>query len=648
MITRFATWEDRAAALSDPKDPKSPRVGKVTHPSGVPDNHLLTVWSPGATPNANGPVREEIHAGIYLIKDGKPIDEPGQMLRVKHDADYNAQWPRALVSFQRIYGVKEPKRLPTVSSTGTASRHLPEGAPFGLVGSSSLYKRESFPGGIVPRGSVTATYREKDTNHLLAAFAEVNGYGNWSNQGADAGLYDNSEIHAIRILAMEPATSPVAERFHNFAQERLRILGEIPVRKFAGGQQPTDPDGNPDTSFLARIPADVAFTFQTLDRDGMVLNMAQTWHQLRPGEVRHNCGGCHAHSQLPTAFEQTAAAKVDYPVWDLTAKTPLLSAKERDETGKQWDRQDTSGVRFVAGIKDVEYWRDVRPILDRSCVACHTRNAKEPAGDLVLDADDELVPGNFNNHGFRGQPPGTYFRLAMDNGVRSQSHQKPLFGKKPEHYWRSPLASRYVAQFQSRRSLLIWQIFGRRLDGLPADLAVNHKMTREQLMVDFQPSLMPPPEAVKSGKVKPLTDEDRRTLVRWIDLGCPIDLDYDPKNPDRRGHGWMLDDQRPTLTLTYPAAGDNNELSRLIVGMHDYGTGIDPASFTVTADFPLDGVKPGENLATRFQEKSPGVRELKLSRPIRDLPRGTLSVAVRDRQGNLTRIDRSFSVGAAK
>ena len=63
---------------------------------------------------------------------------------------------------------------------------------------------------------------------------------------------------------------------------------------------PKDPDGNPDTSFLAKIPADVGFTFQTLDKHGMVLNMAQTWHQVRPGEVRVDCGGCHAHSQKPT------------------------------------------------------------------------------------------------------------------------------------------------------------------------------------------------------------------------------------------------------------------------------------------------------------------------------------------------------------
>ena len=90
--------------------------------------------------------------------------------------------------------------------------------------------------------------------------------------------------------------------YGNHALERLRILGEIPVRKFDDGAASSrlDPDGNPDTSFLAKIPADQPFTFQTLDKNGMVLNMAQTWHQLRPGEVRNDCGGCHAHSQKPT------------------------------------------------------------------------------------------------------------------------------------------------------------------------------------------------------------------------------------------------------------------------------------------------------------------------------------------------------------
>src|SRR4029077_18571602 len=251
---------------------------------------------------------------------------------IKNDPKYNEQWPRPLVPYKRIYGVDEPARLPSVRNDGKQSKHLPEGTPFGLVGSSSLYKRESFPRGKVMPGSVTAV------GDPYAAFSySMSSPFNWGGQGADAGLYENSDIHAVRILAMEPATQPVAGRFYNHAWERLRILGEIPGRKFGpDGKQPLDPDQNPDTSFLATIPADVAFTFQTLDKDGMVLNMAQTWHQVRPGEVRNNCGGCHAHSQQPTLFEKTAAAKADYQVWDLTVKSPLLTGKAQDETGKKW------------------------------------------------------------------------------------------------------------------------------------------------------------------------------------------------------------------------------------------------------------------------------------------------------------------------
>ena len=155
---------------------------------------------------------------------------------------------------------------------------------------------------------------------------------------------------------------------------------------------------------------------------------------------------------------------------------------------------------------------------------------------------------------------------------------------------------------------------------------------------------MPPPEAVAAGKVAPLTDEDRFTLVRWIDLGCPIDLDHNAKNSGKRGLGWMLDDQRPTLSLTYPQAGSNPRLARILVGMHDYYTGLDTDSFEVIADFAVDGVPAGANLAKKFKPLPDSRWELTLAQPIVDLPRGKLNVSVKDKQGNVTRIERSFSV----
>ena len=107
----------------------------------------------------------------------------------------------------------------------------------------------------------------------------------------------------------------------------------------------------------------------------------------------------------------------------------------------------------------------------------------------------------------------------------------------------------------------------------------------------------------------------------------------------------MLDDQRPTLTVAYPRPGKNRSLSRILVGMYDYGTGFDPESFQVTADFPFAGKAAGENLASLFKPKSDGVWELALAKPVVDLPNPKLNVSIKDRQGNIARVERTFSVG---
>ena len=137
-------------------------------------------------------------------------------------------------------------------------------------------------------------------------------------------------------------------------------------------------------------------------------------------------------------------------------------------------------------------------------------------------------------------------------------------------------------------------------------------------------------------------------VVRWIDLGCPIDLhpQYDPQQkPEAATSGYLADDHRPTLVLTWPAAGNNPSLSRLLLGLFDHESGLDMQSLSVTADFPIDGAEPGTNLATKF-ESLPGSRwELKLAQPLDKLPAGTLTVSIADRQGNVARVNREFSVG---
>ena len=665
-FTRFANNGEGPADYSRLEDRQSAAVGKFTHPSAAPDNHMLKVYTPGPANHQNGLMKPAIDGGLYLIKDGQPIDEPAQMRLIKNDPNYNEQFPRAVVPYERIYGMSQPTVISPLANDGSISPHLPEGTPFGLVGTSSMYKRESYPDGGMPEGSVTATYvgqRDRNGYRGLDPFnTSENGASlNWFNQGSDAGVYSNDDIHAVRILAMEPTTDrhhgpKRGRQFYSHAMERLRILGEVPVRKFdESTQQPVDPDGNPDTSFLTKIPADTAFTFQTLDKNGMVLNMSQTWHQVRPGEVRYDCGGCHAHSQRPTDFALTAAARDDYKVFDLTEQTPLLTSNQLDQSQRRWDAHAETGLKYEpAGVVNVEYRRDVLPILQRSCVACHTSMAgNSPAGNLALDADGEMVQvphvGNF---------PGTYFRMAVDD--RAQFGHKPVIHNGT---WRQTNASRYLRKFQSRRSLLIWKIYGRRLDGWSNDdfpsahkpgdpntleqagkPVANTQANRNRSDLDYRGKQMPPADSVADGKVQPLSDEDRRTLVRWIDLGCPLDLDYDAEHPDRRGLGWMGDDKRPTLTLTYPRRGNNTQWSRILIGATDCYTGLEKGSLTVKADVAIDGIAAGEELAGRFRERSSGVWEWQLSEPQSEFTDGTLTVAIKDRQGNVTRIERTFSV----
>ncbi len=190
----------------------------------------------------------------------------------------------------------------------------------------------------------------------------------------------------------------------------------------------------------------------------------------------------------------------------------------------------------------------------------------------------------------------------------------------------------------------VWSADVSFFDRMPAggDLMLLHPDGKEEVLAVAGTYKGPDGKLVK---VPPLSDEDKLTLVRWIDLGSPIDCP-DPKDPDGR-LGWLLDEGRPTLTLTVPGAGPSTEpLTHILLGMYDYGSGLDMNSFSVTADFPLDGAAVGENLAARFQAKGDGVWELKLTKPVTSLAKAKLTVLVKDHQGNLSRIERSFSVSA--
>lgn len=450
-------------------------VGKVSHPSGAPGNSVLLTWSgPGPTQRALTPT---IDAGIYLLPAGVTATHPNQLQLVVNDPTRNEMQAKAMVPYFDIYGIPEPATLPWLPQAQHVT--LKPGTPYGLIGTSSFYKRDSAAGQGVD-------YFNLPANPLNF---------NWLVQGSDAGKYTNDDIHAVRIVVLEPTAQTGASKLPHTSHmnERGRILGDdIPLRKPGA---PRDPDGSPDTSFLARIPADVPFTFQMVDQLGQVLTMAQTWHQVRPGEVRTDCGGCHAHSQQGTDFARTVAGQPGYAPFDLT----------------------------TAPVKAFEYVRDVRPLLARACVGCHSTAAR--AGALVLDNTALVATGL----------PRDYATLAADPAA--------LYGRKPlvgGPAWRDPNASAYVRKLQARRSLLMWKLHNRRLDGYGnGDRADD---------IDF----------ISAGCQAhlALTDAEKRTMAMWIDTGA--------------GYGAAWDDDALPPTMTLHDAG-----TALVLGMRDVDSGLD-------------------------------------------------------------------------
>lgn len=616
-ITPFTTGTDSAA----PFDAQGDVVGKFTHPSSAPNGNLLTVWTPGPANHQNGLKLPAYDGGLYVVPNGSVMSGPAELQLIKNDPAYNEAWPRALVPYVDVHGVVQPVELPFLPNDGARHTQLPAGSAHALIGASSLYRRETAPGNIV---SWADNFDGLDPFNT----AENDTSSNWTWQGSDAGLYTDSDIWAIRIVAMEPNThrsygpqDALDPQFRNFARERLRILGEIPVRKFDDGNNPIlDADGNPDTSFLAKIPADTPFTFQTIDRNAMVLNMSQTWHQLRPGEVRTDCGGCHAHSQTPLAFEQTAAAQTDYEIFDLNLVTPLLN-------------QDVDGTPTLdvvnSPVVNVEFFQDIRPLLSANCVSCHTGGTANPPGDLVLD--------DHANYGMSQYPtfnvPGDYARLAFDESA--QWGFPPII---QTGTWRQTNASRYVRKFQSRRSLLAWKVFGERLDGwsnsdhpsetVPGDAQTFTGGDPNAGDIDYTGTLMPPVDSSLT-----LSNAEKMTIARWIDLGAPIELDST--------YGWFFDDLRPTLTISLPRADSSGPVDAIRFGVSDANSGIASGSISVKADLAIAGRPPGMELVDLFGVSGNGIYALQLDMPLVSDQPINLHIEVADTQGNITRAKRT-------
>jgi hypothetical protein len=535
---------------TSPQDRPSPLrngvyVGKLSHPWQAPDG-ILVSYSGGPVQRGTPP---QVQAGIALLPEGASSQGPEALqLLVAADPAYNLLFPRPVLSWTAIYGAP-PRQFPDVPNDGHLHAALPPGTPYALVTSPTVCVRESQAGQSSPgwRGQRP----------------RFGGYGepidsNFDYQGADTrpGITCDM-IAALQIVVQggiphlgggDPAAGFKTTTFAAGNLEARHVLGVVPLKKLdAAGQVLRDPTGDPDTSFLVKIPADVAWTFELIDHKGRVLTHSPTWHQARPGELLESCqAGCHTHSQLARfPASQAAASQPDFAPTDLTQQQPYT----------------------------VEFRRDIAPLLAQHCASCHQGGAAAPG---LLDlADTQLVEGLFPQH---------YAALARNHDNRYGGVPAPVGNGSYGHAsgtdgW----VSRWVHNYAALRSLLFWVVAGERLDGFTnaefVSAPVPSGTEAWQVDVDYTDAV----HTAHAGLA--LRDVDRWRFGRWIDDGTPLDTD-----PAGR-RGWRNDVWRPVISWhaepsTPPVPGCPCPVSggNLIFGLHDVGSGLDLGTLRVTRD----------------------------------------------------------------
>ncbi|GAC29780.1 hypothetical protein GPAL_2929 [Glaciecola pallidula DSM 14239 = ACAM 615] len=540
------------------KDIPAPNLsGKYSMPSATVRDGLLVAYSSGSVNHfnaaCNGAVNlcEPLRSGIYLIEDAPNarVTDPASLIAIKDDPNYNEIWPRVVASYYDIHGQEKPD----IIEYDALDNRLNIGEAAGLVGSSSMLNREPLNEG-APDPFKPSIKRELND-------------GNWKIEGAEAGVVTDADIYGVRIVVSPPIpfTKPIRKgrnrgdwdsierhladtrlddvvaRYGSLHSERWEILGEFPLTH----TDVIDAQGNPDTSWVAKVPADTPFFIQTLDANGMTVISELTWRGVKSGETRTDCGGCHAHSIEPLDFATTQAG-LGTPisnVANLDLSDPIIQEGLWDLTQGEIPLFADTGIEKQTGYSyGVEFTRDILPVINANCVSCHTANTNA----LVLDGSDNLVDA---------------YSAITDNS---------------EKIYKSPQVSKYLRVPQARQSLLTWIVWGERLDG-------RQNSDRDD-DVDY-PSNHP---------TMSLTDLEKRTVARWIDLGAPID--FPELNMSGQGGFRYTDDyQLPVINIHQPKRGENTE-NEAIIGFSDAKSGLNWSSLAISF-YPVDESENAQSIS---------------------------------------------------
>jgi len=559
--------------------------GRFTHPAAAPDNDLLATYSIGGSSTISSPVYRKSNgatldnvmkiigkdAGIWLL----PL-EPNSTRQIGHIADdaqvvvdfpeYHEIMARAVVSYQDIYGIPRPDPDNTRSPTrndGSQDPRLPAGAPYGLTGAASMFDRETL--------SLNGTpWNMKDGGGAMSGRT----YLNLASSGSELAVFDNDEIYGIRVLMPVPNTPKDLykgdEKWVHFQRHHLRILGEYPVRKpDDSGVEPDDAQGNPDTSFIVRVPADTPFLMQTIDKRGMALDIETTSRSVVRGEQQY-CAGCHVHTREGMDTFNSLAEGNKNEFGDFTGVSAPLFVGE-DEQGyptvaaAQATYPDEKGANARRSFA-VDWDNNIAEIVQNRCASCHAEG--KPAQQLTglrLDGDNRTYDLIIRN------------KYEREDGATINANSKPGNGlsdiddagtDRITPHFQCCTPSRWVSANSARSSMLVWALYGERLDG--RDPLTGLPPEGSGVVVDNKGKEFPeiwPKVDEHLAHVSDMPETEKRLIARWLDIGAPKLNVHD-------------DMMRPVMTLT-PVGGTT--VNSILVGLWDDSL-LDFARFKVIAN----------------------------------------------------------------
>jgi len=132
--------------------------------------------------------------------------------------------------------------------------------------------------------------------------------------------------------------------------------------------------------------------------------------------------------------------------------------------------------------RTVDFRRDVMPIIEAKCASVQCHGGSSPP---ALDGGLKLVR----------HPQGAFFSKAYEELLAADDQAPPTRG--------GAVKGKYVVPGSARKSPLVWSLFGYDTSGPPGG----------SVQVESYP-VMPPAGS------KPLTEDEKLTLMEWIDLGA--------------------------------------------------------------------------------------------------------------------------------